>query len=116
MKPSVARKLNERIRSLQSEVEGLRSNRTLQEQERRVQVRFGWGVVGERGGREALMFKGGAGVVGLGSKWPVSRQAVKHRLVSPLLLRHPHPSPSSLPTNTDHPAVSRDRAQVQLLD
>lgn len=39
MKPSVARKLNERIRSLETEVEQLRSNRKVQEMEKKVQVR-----------------------------------------------------------------------------
>jgi hypothetical protein len=39
MKPSVARKLNEKIRALESELEELRSNKRVKELERKVQVR-----------------------------------------------------------------------------
>lgn len=38
MKPSVARKLNERIRSLEGELELLRSNKKVSELEKKVQV------------------------------------------------------------------------------
>ena len=38
MKPSVARKLNERIRALEAELEELRSNRKVQELERKLHV------------------------------------------------------------------------------
>jgi hypothetical protein len=41
MKPSVARKLNEKIRALESELEELRSNKRVKELERKVQVREG---------------------------------------------------------------------------
>lgn len=38
MKPSVARKLNEKIRGLESELEELRSNKKVKELEKKVQV------------------------------------------------------------------------------
>lgn len=40
MKPSVARKLNEKIRALEAELEELRSNKRVKELERKVQVGF----------------------------------------------------------------------------
>lgn len=39
MKPSVARKLNEKIRGLEAELEELRSNKKVKELEKKVQVR-----------------------------------------------------------------------------
>jgi hypothetical protein len=48
MKPSVARKLNEKIRALESELEELRSNKKVKELEKKVQVR-GTRVFGEAG-------------------------------------------------------------------
>jgi len=39
MKPSVARKLNEKIRGLETELEQLRSNKKVKELEKKVQVR-----------------------------------------------------------------------------
>lgn len=54
MKPSVARKLNEKIRALEAEVEQLRSNKKVKELEKKVQVRAGpdtagvWGSCGRR--------------------------------------------------------------------
>jgi hypothetical protein len=40
MKPSVARKLNEKIRALEAELEELRSNKKVKELEKKVQVRL----------------------------------------------------------------------------
>ena len=60
MKPSVARKLNEKIRALESELEQLRSNKKVKELEKKVQVgperggpAYAWGggeCVGAGGG------------------------------------------------------------------
>jgi hypothetical protein len=46
MKPSVARKLNEKIRALEAELEELRSNKKVKELEKKVQVRAGPDVAG----------------------------------------------------------------------
>lgn len=42
MKPSVAKKLNEKIRTLEAEVDELRGMHKVRELEKKVQVRCGW--------------------------------------------------------------------------